>query len=183
MTTNDTGSETAMTDKAQYGYMAAITLWTYEGNQIWSKFTAMVYANTIIFTILGLVITSDKNFPVLQWGLPFIGMILCIAWFLLTKRGFEYYRHWILSARELEVGHLYPPVHTVSAGGDLSTAEYQLSRDLQAKKTPHSLCPYLRCATAKWVSYAVIGVFFLSHLLMLIAAFAQLPNSEIRCFN
>ena len=36
------------------GYQSAIALWTYEGNLVWSKFNAMLVANSVVAAIIGL---------------------------------------------------------------------------------------------------------------------------------
>ena len=107
-------------ENIRMGYQAATNLWIYEGTQIWSKFTAMVYANTIVILIIGVVIayTGQKNLSVLHVFLCFLGLALCFLWYFLTKRSFSYYKYWIFSARELE--EKLQPVKTISRGANLS---------------------------------------------------------------
>jgi hypothetical protein len=104
-------------ENAKVGYQAAITLWAYEGTTIWAKFTAMVYANTILIGIMGLILASP-NASKLFWMLIILaglGLVLCFCWFLLTVRSFDFYKHWVLSSRELEAS--LSPARTVSEGG------------------------------------------------------------------
>src|SRR4051812_43356360 len=83
-------------------YQTAITLWTYEGTLIWSKYNAMLVANSVILAVTGITVSSEDESAVLHWGLPAIGITLCAAWILLTRRGFDNYLYWIFTARELE---------------------------------------------------------------------------------
>jgi hypothetical protein len=61
--------------------------------------------------------------PVLTVVLPVAGLILCIPWFLLTERGFDYHNYYVLSARELEEHYLSDPVKTVSRDGSFGKGE------------------------------------------------------------
>ena len=74
-------AETSL-NNAREGYRAAIELWQYEGNTIWTKFTAMVYSNTILLATLGLVITSQQHneLSILRYSLSALGLLLCLAW-------------------------------------------------------------------------------------------------------
>ena len=84
----------------------------------------MVYANTILLATLGLVATSSRSED-LYWfrmALAILGLLLCASWFLLTARSFDFYKYWILSARELEEQHL-EGVRTVPRGKTLADGE------------------------------------------------------------
>jgi hypothetical protein len=105
-------------DRARIGYEAAIQLWVNEGNQVWLRFTAMIYANTILLAAIGVIITSSraKELRLLPLFLGVLGVVLCSVWAAVTRRGYAYFRYWILAARELEERHLNPPVRVVARG-------------------------------------------------------------------
>jgi hypothetical protein len=46
--------------------------------------------------------------------MPVIGIALCWLWFSIAKRGFDFYKYWIFSARELEEQYLSHPIQTLS---------------------------------------------------------------------
>src|SRR5690349_10694594 len=73
----------------QIGYQAAVALWIYEGNLIWSKFNALLVANSIVLAVFGLSLGSSRLPQPFTIGLPIAGIILCAAWAILTKRGFD----------------------------------------------------------------------------------------------
>jgi hypothetical protein len=98
-----------------------MALWTYEHSQVWLKFTALIYANTIVLATIGVVATSDRaaNLVAFRIVLAALGLLICTAWVFLTKRSFDYCRYWILSARELEEKYL-TPVQTLQRGGEFA---------------------------------------------------------------
>jgi hypothetical protein len=103
---------------ARIGYQQAVNLWIYEGNQVWAKFTALIYANTIVLATIGVVATGNGAARLVPFrvALAILGLVLSVSWIFLTKRSFDYYKYWIFSARELEERYL-SPVQVVSRGG------------------------------------------------------------------
>jgi len=136
----------------------------YEGNTIWAKFAAMVYSNTILLATLGLVITSQRHADlcVLKYSLCVLGILFCIAWALLTMRSFDYYKYWILSARELEK-HLMP-VKTIERGKLFADGE-----PLTIDGEKHQLRWKWQHATVEKVTNCIIGVFGIVYILSMFA--------------
>jgi len=155
------------TENARVGYQAATMLWTYEGELVWSKFNAMLVANSIILAIIGLIITSQRELPVFSIGMPIAGLILCLLWFLATKRGFDSYIYWILSARELEEQHLSDPVKTVCRGGDLADGR-KIQLTINGKKKDYQMSWFGRLLRVEWVSYLVIALFAVMYILVML---------------
>jgi hypothetical protein len=93
-------------------------------------------------------------------------MLLCLFWVLLTIRGFEQHRYWILAARELEEQYLAPTVKTISVGGQLAAGK-SVEMNITGVKPLH-LSRLSRRISAAWTSYLVIGVFFVLYALFLI---------------
>jgi len=114
---NQEDINSSILEDARIGYQAAIQLWTYEGGQNWARFNVMLVANSIIIAVLGLAITSANPSTAISVVLSVVGVILCIAWFLITKRGFDYQKYYVLSARELEEKFLSKVITTASRGG------------------------------------------------------------------
>jgi hypothetical protein len=98
------------------GYEAAVSLHTYEGSLTWTRFSALLIVNSIIMSVIAVTLASNH---VLQWpvvAMSLAGFVTCVAWFLLTTRGFDYAKYWLLSAREIEEQYLTPGVNTLSRG-------------------------------------------------------------------
>jgi hypothetical protein len=143
---------------------------------LWSKFNALLVANSIVLAALALNLTSEH--PARYLTVPFAGagVVLCIVWTQTTKRGFENYVYWIMSSRELEELYLSDPVKTVSRGGDFAEGRaVTLQISSRKKKMEMSrLGDGLRVQNA---SYILIGVFAALYLLIIAANWReQLPN-------
>src|SRR5262249_14888563 len=114
---NESATPAANPTDAQAGYQAAVALWVYEGNLVWAKFNALLVANSIVLAIYGLALGAAKVSRAFIICLPLAGIVLCLVWWAQTKRGFDYFTYWILSARELEESCLSEQVQTVARGG------------------------------------------------------------------
>src|SRR5690349_393239 len=85
-------------ENARIGYQVAVSLWMYEGGLIWSKYNSMLVVNSLILGVIGITRNIKGTPGILSLGLPIAGVLLCIAWLQLTKRGFEQHSYWISSA-------------------------------------------------------------------------------------
>jgi len=155
-------------ENARVGYQVAVNLWTYEGETLWSKFNAMLVANGIFLAAISLFMTAS-NRPVFSILLPCVmssvGIILCVFWFLLTKRGFEYHDYWVFSAREIERQYFKSLIQTVSRGERFADGqEVQFVGEKKALKMSNLswLVP------AKCAAYVIIGLFIFLYLTILI---------------
>ena len=106
-------------EDARVGYQIAVGLWMNESELYWARFNVMLVANSIIIAVLGLIFTSNPNNPclssILSMILAALGFLVCLAWLLLTNRGYDYQNYYVLSAREQE-SYLEKTVKTVSRG-------------------------------------------------------------------
>lgn len=83
---------------AIHGYNAALSLITYEGSLNWSKFNAMLVANSII---LAFILSSISGFFSSLIG-SCLGLIICFCWLVITERSKVFYAYWFAKAREYE---------------------------------------------------------------------------------
>lgn len=161
------GSEHAIvngSENARCGYQAAITLMTYEGGLIWSKFNAMLVANSIVLGIIGMGLSSEFAPKWLPLALSSCGLLLCLCWHFLMARSWDYYKYWILSARELEEQFL-SPVMTLSRGGEIADGK---TVQLTISKLPKKMSFGMANAKAKDVSNWVILAFAVLYLVFFI---------------
>ncbi len=145
-------------EDARVGYQAAVQLWTYEGEQNWARFNVMLVANSIIIAVLGLVITGAQPSLSASVVLSIVGLILCLTWFLITKRGFDYQKYYVLSARELEEHFLSKVVTTASRGGTFADG-HPVSIEIGGKPTSVRMSWWSRRASAGTISLIVILLF------------------------
>ncbi|MEK6657139.1 MAG: hypothetical protein AABY58_06820, partial [Nitrospirota bacterium] len=150
-----TGGDNQEPGNAEVGYQMAIALWTYEGGLVWSKYNAMLVANSIVLALIGLTLDKQNLTRAFTVGMPIVGLLLCIAWFLLTKRGFDNYGYWILSARELEEKHFAASVLTVSRGSSLANGS-KVKLTVDGRIRDYQMSWFSRLLKAEWISYLVL---------------------------
>ena len=100
------------------GYQVAVSLWIAESSQIWTRVNVMLAANSILIAAIVVLLTAAPGLSLLAMLLSAAGLIVCVVWFIVIKRDFEYLSYLIMSAREIEERYL-APVETVSRGGAL----------------------------------------------------------------
>lgn len=87
-------------------YSSVLTMKASEGEIQWSRYNAMLVANTIIIGLISFTYTKDSIFPLLLqiifWFAPFLGILLCIVWHKMTERGFSWTKFWTDKAYDLE---------------------------------------------------------------------------------
>jgi hypothetical protein len=121
-------------EDALIGYQVAISLWTYEGAQNWARYNVMLFANSVIIATLGIAINSvltnisnepklSHSFALVSAALSLGGIVLCVLWYLINKRGFDYQNYYVGSARELEELYLAKTVMVVSRGGSFGNGD------------------------------------------------------------
>jgi len=163
---SDAARETDL-EHARTGYVAAVELWTYEGDSIWTRFNAMLVANSVILAFIGLIYGSTGPSPIFKKGLAITGLLLCMVWLILTKRAFDYYKYWILSARELEEKHLSSVVKTVSRGGAFAEGE-PVNFFIGGKMITYRMSWVGRSVRIAWCSYLVVTGFVALYILLLL---------------
>jgi hypothetical protein len=83
-------------DKINNAYQTSIKMWKLASTQIYSRFSSMLTANSIILAIIGLTIPDRLNIPSwFVWILIMAGVFLCIVWLFFISQGVKaenYYR-------------------------------------------------------------------------------------------
>jgi len=156
-------------EHAEVGYQVAASLWTYEGTQNWARFNVMLVANSIVIAIIGLVLTSEHPKQSVSFVMSLVGLFLCLAWFLITKRGFDYQGYYVKSTRELEERFLAETVKTASRGSIFAKGEV-VTIELNGKPTTVQMSWWSRWASASHISITVILLFSIVYLLALLQA-------------
>ena len=77
-------------ENAQVGYQVAANVWTYQGQVIWNRFNVLLVANSVIIAVISAMLSGENPRSPLIASLAGLGFILCIAWILITARGFGY---------------------------------------------------------------------------------------------
>lgn len=159
-TDDPTNTQKQLTDleNARSGYQAAVALWVHEGQGIWSKFTGMVYAHTILILTISAILTSNKadDLCLVRVILCILGLLICIAWMIITARSFVYHDYYVKSAREIENLYLESEVKTVVRGASIFT-NIPVSFRKREQNEPFNFCRALTCVpSVRRCIYAVI---------------------------
>jgi hypothetical protein len=153
-------------ENVRAGYQAAISLWIFEEERVWNIFNVMLVANSILVALIGLSATATPQRP-LPIFVPIIGLILCVAWFLLAKRGFDYRIYWVLSAREFEEKYLADSVKIASRGASFADGK-PVQFEIAGKPLTFRLSMWSRLFRAAQVSYVIIIVFVIMYVASLL---------------
>lgn len=166
-------TERSSTENARVGYQVATNLWIYEGELLWSKFNALLVANSIVLASIGLAISAPSSLMVFSTGMPVVGIVLCVLWFQLTNRSFGNYKYWIFSAREIEEKFLSDSVKIVSRGGDFADGK-KVSLQIGSQPKQLELNRLGKDLRAEWASYVIIGLFLVMYVIILIVNLGRL---------
>ncbi len=75
-------------EKACIGYQTAMELLGLVSQEIYSRSSAMLIANSIIIALISWTFSSDSDLPLfLNMLLLIVGLILCFLWFLFNNHG------------------------------------------------------------------------------------------------
>ena len=154
-------------ENARIGYQTAIELWAHSGDEVWARFNVMLVANSIIIAIIGFLLTADQIPIAIAIILPIVGIILCILWVIMMKRGFDYQLYYLLAARELEEMYLLEPIQTISRGGIYASGE-EIYLTLDGKKSSFRMSFWSRFLRAHIASYLVVILFILVYISLLV---------------
>jgi hypothetical protein len=87
------------------GYQVAANLWGINNDGHWARFNAMLIANSLIISLMGLIITNKQSQKVTYELLIFasvIGLAFTVLWYLLMRKDFHDIRQYIYWTRCLE---------------------------------------------------------------------------------
>jgi len=98
-------------------YQVAVNLWGNIVNSSWSRFNAMLVANSVIITAIGVLLTNG-HFRFIILSLSAIGFALTISWQSMMDRDAKFRDVYTLSARRLE--RLIDPRGPVLLGAQLA---------------------------------------------------------------
>lgn len=96
---------TSMDDNVRAEYQASVSLWGTLVNTSWSRFNAMVVANSVIITAMGVFLTdgdTEAQPYIFIMFLSIIGLLLTVFWESMMLRDEEFQHFYSVSARHLE---------------------------------------------------------------------------------
>jgi hypothetical protein len=154
--------------KARIGYQTAIELVSLTSHEIYSRFNAMLTANSIIIAIIGWGIISGDNFPrFLIMFLPIMGMLLCILWGLFVHHGVHWQDQFRKEAIRLEEEYYIDTFKLISL------VKTEIPR---SSKTRSETPRLVRWFNFYHTSIIVIGVFMTIYIVMLLSQIIWIPS-------
>lgn len=147
MSKNNSSEKDSHIENARVGYQMAIGLVNLVSQEIYSRFNAMLMANSIIIAIIGVSFISEHPFPLIKI-LSLMGLVLCVLWILFVNHGFHYQKLYREKAKELENKYFTNTFKLFTS--DIPTSAW------------------IKWLPARRVSYIVILVFVVIYIIMLL---------------
>lgn len=151
-------------ENALIGYQVAVSLWGGHATEVAARFNVMVVVNSVLIAAMGLASTASRPMPLFSIVTPWLGILLCVLWYLLVRRDAEFTDYYMLSARELEEHYLAPQVKTLSRGGSLAEGKL-VTLTLPGTLASLRLTASARVLRVKHSVYAVILLFAIFYLM------------------
>jgi hypothetical protein len=154
-------------EEQKIGYQMAIQLALKEADVIWKVFQSMLAANSLLIVAVGAIIKMFPQYSFAKDLFAIMGILLCIAWILITVRSYEYHKYWIAWARHLE-NCLDPQVKIMRQGQLFSRGE-------QAHIIPDDEYNYKKMSGAgrlfriEWLMHFIIIIFIFIYFMILLA--------------
>jgi hypothetical protein len=104
------------------GYRAAVALAAQEEILIWNVFRTMVATNAFFVALAAAIHHLHPGRPLAYVGLPVLGILVCIAWMLITLRAFDFHKYFFAWARRPEETELGDTSRLVRDGRSYSDA-------------------------------------------------------------
>ena len=147
-------------EKNKIGYNAAIQMASSNGNMIWAAFGALIGANAVFVTLIGVVMKLYEDIDLLPILMSLLGIILCVIWFFTISRQFAYTEYWLIYARNLEKKTLAPQVDLLEKG-----KSYGEGKVIHLEEQ-HIFMPWFgRVFKVKQLASAVIYLFLVLYIL------------------
>ncbi len=169
MTDNNEQKKTESTpfceQKALNAYQSAMHMWSHTGQVLWSKFNAMLVAQSII--VASVLFSFKPELTYLRMGLSFIGLLLCIVWGMITARGNSFHVYYFLSARELAEQHFPTEAQFLGERGQFFSEGASVKIKRADNKVSRRIRSFGRFLSTEKLSYIVIVLFGIIHLILI----------------
>lgn len=146
-------------------YETALMMTEKVAQTIWSVFTGLVATHAFLVALATFALTQGKVAPFATKGMAVFGLFICLAWYLITIRSFDFYRYYFACARKYEEKAFGPNVTMIRQGEKFSSGETALI-DADAIRMSWGG----RLFRVKWLISSVILVFAAIHGYILVVA-------------
>jgi len=150
-------------NQAREGYRATIQMISQAGKIVWDSFRALLAANTVIVGLAGTVLKVYPEYKSLTGVLAFLGILVAVAWMLITSRSFAYHRYCFAWARKYEAMALGSSDHFIQLGKKFMEGERVEVEGPAGLK----LDWFSRLFKVEWLVYVVILAFIVVYAYLL----------------
>ncbi len=172
-----------MEDSDKLGYQTALQLAVYEGHLIWRAFQALLTANVFLVALSGAAIRYCPDFPFARWCFPIAGILVCLAWIMISSRQMTYYALRFTQARHFEDG--IAGLDVVNDGSAFSRG-LPVEIEVAGEVVTHRMGLCARLFNVKRLNFLIILVFLTVYCSLLAAGWPTLKglliNLVIRLF-
>ena len=151
--------------QALEGYRAALHMISQYSKIIWDSFRALLGANTVLVGLVGAVLKVYPEFKSLTVVLASLGILVAVAWALITARSCDYYRYCFAWARKYELLALGSNIHLIQYG-QLFMDGNEVPKEVL--DPPQRLRWPSRLFRVEWLMYGVIATFIAIYVYVLV---------------
>ena len=145
-----------MDENKKSGYDTAIKLTDKTARTIWSVYTALLASNAFLLSFAAFLAPKIGLGTTLVRLVGILGALICIAWFLITMRNFDFYKYYFAWARKFEKEAFGNDVTMVRSG-----ATFAGGNEVKDLDDPIRLRWGSRLFKVEWLVYVVIISFFI----------------------
>ncbi len=150
-------------EQSREGYRAAIQMIGRESKIIWDSFRSLLAANAVLVGFAGAVFKLYPEHVNLTRILSCLGIIVCVAWALITVRAFGYYSYWFAWARKYELGALGSKEQMIQLGEKFSKGD-----SVEQLGANERFSWFARLFKIQWLAYLVITSFIVIYVYVLV---------------
>ncbi len=162
-------------ENARVAYQVAVSFFAAENAKVWSAFSAMLVAVSIVIAAASLAFETDSQPKTALVGAPIVGIVLCFVWMLIIVRSFKSQDYFMFAAREIEGKFLRTNVHPdiTCRGADFADGQevyFKLIHNSTTIDKPLQHCWLARCLPQRWLTIFVAFSFLILNIAILIEA-------------
>ncbi len=143
-----------MNENKKSGYETAIKLTDKTARTIWSVYTALLASNAFLLSFAAFIAPALSSGGSLVRLVGLLGALICIAWFLITMRNFDFYKYYFAWARKYEEEAFGEDVTMIRSGESFARGNEANNLDSSIRLRWGS-----RLFKVEWLVYVVIFSF------------------------
>jgi len=178
---NDAEYPETVLRQAAIGYETAIHLWSGESSNRMANYNTMLVANSLILAAIGFSYQNTNNlYQIVRLLLTYLGIILCVVWYISERRMIEKAIYYMYAAREIEEKYFGKVFNVLNRGSQFSKGkevEFLINQQRMLRKMSTWLRPKIQ-----WSFSVLIFIFFSIYLLVLVVERIEIIRLSLLVF-